>query len=132
MNLQEEIAKVARELYEKSGCIEGRDHENWVEAEKIVLSRHAGQDMEEPEGEEAVIGEETIAEEVEGTELKQASQGNNEGTTVMEEIEVREPFVAKKGGSRISEVAKKIMSVKKGGSVKKADAPKKERSKKKT
>jgi len=129
MNLQEEIAKVARELYEKSGCIEGRDCENWLDAERIVLSRHAGQDMEEPEGEEAVIEEETIAEEVEGTELKQASQGNNEGTTVMEETEVREPFGAKKGGARITEMAKKIMSAKKGGSGKKSDAP---RAKKKT
>jgi len=132
MNLQEEIAKVARELYEKSGRIEGRDCENWLDAERIVLSRHAGQDMEEPEGEEALIEGETVAEEVEGTELKQVSQGNNEGTTVMEEIEVREPVSAKKRGSRITEVVEKITRPKKSGSGKKADAPKKERSKKKT
>ncbi len=132
MNLQEEIAKVAHELYEKSGCIEGRDCENWLDAERIVLSRHAGQDMEEPEGEEALIEEETIAEEIEGTELKPASQGNNEGTTVMEEIEVREPARAKKRGSRITEAVEKIMSVKKSGPGKKADSSKKERAKKKT
>jgi hypothetical protein len=131
MNLQEEIAKVARELYEKSGCIEGRDRENWFDAERIVLSRHAGQDMEEPEGEE-LIEEETVAEEVEGTELKLVSQENNEGTTVMEEIEVREPVSAKKRGSRITEVVEKIMSAKKSGSEKKAGFSKKERAKKKT
>jgi hypothetical protein len=132
MNLQEEIARIARELYEKSGRIEGRDRENWLDAEKIVLSRHAGQDMEEPEGEEAIMEEGTLVEEVEGTELKQPSQANDEGTTVMEETEIREPFVAKKGGSRITEVAKKIMSAKKGGSGKQTAAPKREKSKKKT
>ena len=67
MDLHEEIAKVACELYEKSGRIEGRDRENWLDAERIVLARHAGQDMEEPEGEEALIEEKTLAEEIEGT-----------------------------------------------------------------
>jgi hypothetical protein len=38
--LNEEIAKVARELYEKSGRIEGRDLDNWLEAEKIVMARY--------------------------------------------------------------------------------------------
>jgi hypothetical protein len=38
--LEEEIKKVAYELYEKSGCISGRDLENWLEAERIVLSRY--------------------------------------------------------------------------------------------
>ncbi len=41
MNLQEEIRKVAYELYEKSGRIGGREVENWVEAERIVMARHA-------------------------------------------------------------------------------------------
>ena len=65
MNLHEEIAKMAYELYEKSGCIAGREHENWVNAEKIVLMMHASQDIEEPEGEEPMILEEVIREEVE-------------------------------------------------------------------
>ncbi len=39
MNLYEEIAKVAYELYEKSGRIAGRDMENWLEAEKVVKAR---------------------------------------------------------------------------------------------
>lgn len=41
MNLQDEIAKVAYELYEKSGRIEGRDLENWCEAERIVKAKNA-------------------------------------------------------------------------------------------
>lgn len=39
MNLHDEIAKVAYELYEKSGRISGRDVENWIEAEKVVMAR---------------------------------------------------------------------------------------------
>jgi Protein of unknown function (DUF2934) len=49
MNLQEEIAKTAFELYERSGCIKGRDRENWLGAEMIVLATHASQEIEEPE-----------------------------------------------------------------------------------
>ncbi len=40
MNLHDEIAKVAHDLYEKSGRIEGRDLGNWLEAERIVMARH--------------------------------------------------------------------------------------------
>ncbi len=39
MNLHDEIAKAAYELYEKSGKI-GRDLENWLEAEKIIMARY--------------------------------------------------------------------------------------------
>lgn len=35
-DLYQETAKVANELYEKSGKIEGRDLDNWFEAERIV------------------------------------------------------------------------------------------------
>jgi len=125
MDLHEEIAKVARGLYEKSGRIEGRDRENWLDAEKIVLSRHAGQDMEEPEGEEAITEEETIAKEVEETEPEHANLEEEEETTVIEEIAVREPFIAKKRIGRIAEVVEKIMPAKKGGSAMKTAAPKK-------
>jgi hypothetical protein len=41
MGLEAEIEKLAHELYEKSGRIEGRDLENWLEAEKIIMGRHA-------------------------------------------------------------------------------------------
>lgn len=65
MNLHEEIARLAYELYEKSGCIGGRDSENWLNAESIVLMRHASQDIEEPEGEEPMITQDLVRDEVE-------------------------------------------------------------------
>jgi hypothetical protein len=40
MNFQHEIADLAYELYLNSGCAEGRDIENWLEAERIILARH--------------------------------------------------------------------------------------------
>ncbi len=40
VNLNEEITEVARELYEKSGRVEGHDLDNWFEAEKIVIARY--------------------------------------------------------------------------------------------
>ncbi len=39
-NTYDEIAKVAHELYEKSGSVHGRDVQNWLEAERIVLARY--------------------------------------------------------------------------------------------
>lgn len=45
MKWYDEIAKVARELYEKSGRVEGRDLENWLEAEKIVMKQYKEQEM---------------------------------------------------------------------------------------
>jgi len=119
MDLHEEIAKMARELYEKSGRIEGRDSENWLDAERIVLTRHAGQDMEEPEGEEPIIEEDIIAAEVEGTELKQASQEEEEETTVMEEGEVKETFIARKKAPKITGTPERTMTAKKVGAKKK-------------
>jgi len=46
-NLHAEITKVALELYEKTGRVEGRDLDNWLEAEKIVISRHKEQEKRE-------------------------------------------------------------------------------------
>jgi hypothetical protein len=40
-NVQEEIAKVAYELFENSGRMFGCELENWLAAEKIVMERHA-------------------------------------------------------------------------------------------
>ena len=53
MNLHEEIARVAYELCQSRGCVPRRDLDDWLEAERIVLARHAGQELEEPEEEEA-------------------------------------------------------------------------------
>jgi len=91
MNLYEEIARTAYELYEKSGCINGRDFENWIDAERIVLTRHASQDMEEPEGEEPLTMEEGLIEEVEATAPVHARPEKEEYATVVEEIEVQSP-----------------------------------------
>ncbi len=44
MKWYDEIAKLARELYEKSGRIEGRDLDNWLEAERIVMERYEAQE----------------------------------------------------------------------------------------
>jgi hypothetical protein len=41
MKRQEEIRKVAYELYERSGMIAGHELENWLKAEKIVMARYA-------------------------------------------------------------------------------------------
>jgi hypothetical protein len=38
--LAEEIRMVAYELYVKSGYVPGRDLENWLEAERIVLAKY--------------------------------------------------------------------------------------------
>ncbi len=38
MDLHEKIAKLAYQLYEKSGRIEGQDLYNWLEAERIMKS----------------------------------------------------------------------------------------------
>jgi hypothetical protein len=45
-NLYEEICAVAHHLNERSGRIEGSDHDNWIEAERIVrtLRKIAGDD----------------------------------------------------------------------------------------
>jgi hypothetical protein len=39
--LNDEIARVAYELYQQSGCVQGYDQEHWCEAERIVLARQA-------------------------------------------------------------------------------------------
>lgn len=49
MNLHDEIAAVAYDLFEIRGYIHGCDLDDWLDAEEIVLSGHAGQEMEEPE-----------------------------------------------------------------------------------
>lgn len=47
MDLEEEIRKIAYELYEKSGKIAGRDLDNWLEAENIIRARRV--DKRNPE-----------------------------------------------------------------------------------
>jgi hypothetical protein len=49
VNLYDEIAQMAYELFEKSGKVEGRDLSNWLEAERIVMARHRGEEKQEAE-----------------------------------------------------------------------------------
>ena len=37
-NVREEIGRVARDFYLKSGLVEGHDLDNWLAAEKLVFS----------------------------------------------------------------------------------------------
>jgi len=96
MNLHEEITRTAYELYEKSGRIGGRDFENWLDAERIVLTRHASQDIEEPEGEEPIITAEEISEEADATAPMYAMSEKEENATVIEEMEVKSPALGTK------------------------------------
>jgi len=41
MNITHEIEKLAYELYENDGCVQGRDVEHWLRAEQIVHARYA-------------------------------------------------------------------------------------------
>jgi len=56
MGLHDEISKLAYELYEKSGRPEGRDLENWCEAERIVIARHAEKEKT-GKGTDAAVGQ---------------------------------------------------------------------------
>lgn len=47
-DMQVEIAKVAHELFENSGRVYGRELDNWLAAEKIVMERHAKETEQEP------------------------------------------------------------------------------------
>jgi hypothetical protein len=40
VNINDEIARMAHEIYVKSGYKHGRDVENWLEAERIIKGRH--------------------------------------------------------------------------------------------
>ncbi len=53
----DEVASVARGLYELSGRIEGRDVENWLEAERIVMSGYKTEE-ETPDRNSGVKAEE--------------------------------------------------------------------------
>jgi hypothetical protein len=44
VNLHEEILTVARNLFERSGQVEGRDLDNWLNAERLVMARYKQQE----------------------------------------------------------------------------------------
>lgn len=106
MNLHDEIAMVAHEIYQRSGCIPCRELENWLEAEMIVLARHASQDIEEPD-------EPLFIEEIE----------------IAMPIIIEEAVIAEEEGiagwAKKSKPAKKAVPAKKGTAKGKKEAPKK-------
>ena len=71
MNLYDEIASLAYELYEKNGRIEGCDLDNWLEAERIVISRYTPQETNT----EAVKSPKKVALRTNKKSLKQKSKG---------------------------------------------------------
>ena len=44
MDLHEEIARIAYELFERDGSQHGKDVEHWREAERLVRARHAAEE----------------------------------------------------------------------------------------
>jgi len=50
MDMYNETAKVAYELYEKNGFINDRDLDHWIEAEKIVIARLAEEEKKREKG----------------------------------------------------------------------------------
>lgn len=52
MNLHDEIEKVAYGLYEARGRTCGHELEDWLAAERMVLTAYVGKDIEEPEVED--------------------------------------------------------------------------------
>lgn len=123
MNLYEEIAKIAYELYEKSGHIGGRDVENWVEAERIVLARHASEDIEEPEGEDPLMLDEGLTEEVEEQVPRYAGRKAAKESPVIEEMRVKEPVLGTREDMAVK--AEKIKPSKKIAAKEKKSTPKK-------
>jgi len=123
MKLHEEIAKVAYELYEKSGCIPGRERQNWLEAERIVLTRHASQEIEEPEGEESMVIDEVIIEEVEGTKPTYEERKKEEYSAYIQEIGVKSTSVGIK--EKIAKRTEKIKPSKPAAAKGKKASPKK-------
>ena len=51
--LEEEIRRLAYELYEKGGRVPGKELENWLEAEKIILSKYASEKSEQEKAKKA-------------------------------------------------------------------------------
>jgi hypothetical protein len=44
MSFDEEVARVAYELFERDGRTHGKDREHWLEAVEIVNARHAAEE----------------------------------------------------------------------------------------
>ena len=79
MNLHDEIAEAAYALYAARGCVHGCDLDDWLEAERIVLAVHAGQEIEEPEDVDVL------------EEIADMEKEKLEETTVVKKTESKKP-----------------------------------------
>lgn len=77
MDLNEEIAKVAYELFERDGRRDGKDKEHWSEAEEIVRARHAA-DEKKAETRKGDTGLNTTKENNRKNPERQAERGRAE------------------------------------------------------
>ena len=85
MDIHDEIARVAYELYVTRSCMEGHALDDWLEAEEIVLSQHAGQELEEPEEEgSAEEGASDVSKQI--NDLKKGAVEETEEAYVNEEM----------------------------------------------
>jgi len=84
MDLNEEIAKVAYELFERDGRQNGKDREHWLEAERIVTARRG-----EPKKAGPGKGKQETAEPIKKEKvsrqkapLRKAAAGTKKGTSL--------------------------------------------------
>jgi len=75
MDLDDEIAKVAYELFERDGRRNGKDKEHWREAEEIVRARHAaeGKKAETPKAKPVSAPQKAVTRKTQGGTKKEAA-----------------------------------------------------------
>jgi len=104
MDMHDEIEKEAYYLYEKSGCICGRDLDNWLEAEKMVFAGHTGQAAQNPPSAEeqmtvpepaAVFEKEKVVEEVVSPKVKPAKKTTAQAKSKKEAVKKETKKTAK-------------------------------------
>lgn len=89
MDLKEEISKVAYEIFIKSGCIPGRDMDNWLEAERIVYERYKA--LEVPPAEETEKPKKTAS-----VKKKTEPKAKTSSTSIKKTTPKKEPKQTKK------------------------------------
>ena len=75
MDLNDEIAKVAYELFERDGRRDGKDKEQWREAEEIVRARHAAEEKkaETRKAKPVSAPKKTVSRKIQGGTQKEAA-----------------------------------------------------------
>lgn len=93
MDLNEEIAKVAYELYERDGRQHGKDREHWLEAEQIVKDRLAKQNKAESGREKTPKPKKTMPKQASAPvkKAKETSKQSAQATTKKAEKPARKP-----------------------------------------